>query len=115
MNLYASECRDDELLSTFFENLTVPTVSEEQNSNLSADISTSEIITAIKSMQNNKSPGPDAYTVEFYKKFSHQLAPILQAMYKEALSSGSLPMTLRQASITLLAKKDKDPLQCTSY
>lgn len=49
------------------------------------------------------------------KKFSHQLAPVLQTMYKEALSSGSLPVTLRQASITLLAKKDKDPLLCTSY
>lgn len=115
VDLYTSECRNDTLLNTFFENITVPTVSEEQNEKLNADISISEIITAIKSMQNNKSPGPDGFTVEFYKKFPHQLAPILQAMYSEALSTGSLPTTLRQASITLLAKKDKDPLLCTSY
>jgi len=66
-------------------------------------------------MQNNKSPGPDGFTSEFYKKFAHLLAPILQTMFNEALSLGILPMTLRQASISLLAKKDKDPLFCTSY
>ena len=90
-------------------------VSEEQNIKLSADVSTSEIIMAIKSMQNNKSPGPDGFTTECYKKCSPQLAPILQTMFKEALSSGSLPMTLRQASISLLVKKDRDPLLCSSY
>lgn len=66
-------------------------------------------------MQNNKSPGPDGFTCEFCKKFTPQLAPILQAMFKEALSLGTLPLTLRQASISLLAKKDKDPLLCSSY
>ena len=66
-------------------------------------------------MQNNKSPGPDRFMCEFYKKFALQLAPTLQAMFKEALSLGTLPMTLRQASISLLAKKDKDPLLCSSY
>lgn len=35
VNLYTSECRNDKLLCMFFENLNVPTVSEEQNSNLS--------------------------------------------------------------------------------
>ena len=42
--------------------------------------------------------------------FSPQLAPVLQAMFNEARTSGILPMTLRQASISLLAKKDKDPI-----
>lgn len=115
-NLYTSECSNDPGPPyTFFENLSLPTMSEELNSNLNADISISEIIASINSMQNNKSPGPDGFTTEFYKKFSFQLAPILQAMYKEAFSSGTLPVTLRQASISLLAKKDKDPLLCTSY
>ena len=115
-DLYTLECSNDSDLSrNFFENLTLPAVSEDQNTKLSADISISEIVTAIKSMQNNKSPGPDGFTCEFYKKFALQLAPTLQAMFKEALSLGTLPMTLRQASISLLAKKDKDPLLCSSY
>lgn len=87
-------------------------MSEGLNSNLNADISISEIIAAVNSMQNNKSPSPDGFTTEYYKQFSFQLA---QAMYKEAFSSGTLPVTLRQASISLLAKKNKDLLLCTSY
>lgn len=80
-------------------------MSEELNSNLNADISISEIIAAVNSVQNNKSPSPDGFTT--YKQFSFQLA--------QAFSSGTLPVTLRQASISLLAKKNKDLLLCTSY
>lgn len=36
-------------------------------------------------------------------------------MFSDPLKSGSLPTTLNQACITLLAKKNKDPLDCRSY
>ena len=97
-NLYSSECSNDsDRLHTFFENLTLPTVSEEQNTQLNAEISIAEMIAAIKFMQDNKSPGPDGFTNEFDKRFVHELAPVLQAMFREALISGILPITLRQA------------------
>lgn len=64
---------------------------------------------------DNKSPGSDGFMTEFYKKFPLQLVPILQAMFKEALTSGILPMTLRQASMSLLKERDKDSLLCTTY
>ena len=38
-----------------------------------ADISLDEIINAINSEENNKSPGNDGITAEFYKQFSNQL------------------------------------------
>ena len=41
------------------------------------EISLDEIIEAINSQQNNKSPGNDGLTAEFYKHFSNELAPIL--------------------------------------
>lgn len=69
----------------------------------------------MKSMQNNKAPGPDGYPVEFFKRFQHKLAPLLHSVYIESLQNGSLPPTLRQASISLLLKKDKDPKLCSSY
>lgn len=37
------------------------------------------------------------------------------SVYNESLQVGSLPLTLRQASISLLLKKDKDPDLCGSY
>ena len=36
-------------------------------------------------------------------------------MFNESLSSEALPPTLRQAAITLIPKKGKDPFQCASY
>lgn len=36
-------------------------------------------------------------------------------MFNESLQNGSLPLTLRQATISLILKKDKDPLSCSNY
>lgn len=66
-------------------------------------------------MNSGKSPGPDRYPVEFYKRFSNQLVPLLLEMFNYSYSHGSLPPTLVQASISLIHKKDKDPLNCASY
>ncbi|KAI4883322.1 hypothetical protein NFI96_024832 [Prochilodus magdalenae] len=45
----------------------------------------------VGTMQNNKAPGPDGFPVEFYKKFSDKLVPLLLAVFNESLSSGILP------------------------
>ena len=39
----------------------------------------------------------------------------MHSVYIESLQNGSLPPTLRQASISLLLKKDKDPKLSSSY
>ncbi len=36
-------------------------------------------------------------------------------MFNESYKSGILPQTLRQATISLILKKEKDPLQCSNY
>lgn len=66
-------------------------------------------------MQSGKSLGPDGFPVEFFKKFSSLLSPLLLAMFTESFDHSHLPTTLNQASISLLAKKDKDPTLCESY
>lgn len=58
-------------LCTFFDNLTILTLSEEQNANLSTDISVADLIMAIQSMQDNTSPGLHGCTAEFYKKLAY--------------------------------------------
>lgn len=82
---------------------------------LDSPLTVEEITLAMRSMQNNKAPGPDGLPVEFLKRFQDKLSPLLHAVYKESLQHGTLPPTLRQASISLLLKKDKDPDLCSSY
>ena len=74
-----------------------------------------EISDSIQKMQNGKTPGPDGYPVEFYKKLLSQLAPILLEMFSHSLSQSNLPRSLTEASISLILKPGKDPLECGSY
>ncbi len=82
---------------------------------LDGPITLEEITKSINSLQSKKSPGPDGLPSEFYKKFNVKLAPLLLSVFEESLDLGMLPLTLRQASITLLPKDGKDPTLCNSY
>lgn len=53
--------------------------------------------------------------MEFYREFSPKLVPILKSVHDESLANGKLPQTLSQAMISVLLKKDKDSLECSSY
>ena len=48
-------------------------------------------------------------------KFSTQLAPILLEMFNHSFSQKNLPLSLTEASISLILKPGKDPLECGSY
>lgn len=114
--LYTSESTADIAdLDAFFNTLSVPLVNNDLVSKLEQPITLEELSAAVKSLQSGKSPGPDGYAVEFYKKFFPQIAQILLDMYNEAFINGNLPLTLTQASISLILKKNKDPLDCASY
>lgn len=79
------------------------------------DLTLEEMNNGIMSLQSGKAPGPDGFPNDFYKKFKDKLAPLLLSVYEEALVNNILPPTLRQASIILLLKKNKDPRDCSSY
>lgn len=102
-------------MPTPFISCPIPTLDEEVSKTLGESISVAEVQEAIKSLQRGKSPGPDGYTVEFYKTFSATTAPFLTEVLNEAYSKGNLPPSMCEASISLLLKKDKDPLICGSY
>lgn len=103
------------LLEDFFRFLKMPSVSVEFSAELERDLSVKEIVSAIGALQSGKSPGPDGFSTEFFKKFSEELSPLLLLVYQESLANNSLPPTTRQAVISLLIKKDNNPLNCSSY
>lgn len=82
---------------------------------LNFSLTTQEINLALQSMQINKALGPVGFSVEFFKAFQATLVSILPALHLESLSLGSHPPTLRQASVSVLLKKDKDPDICSFY
>lgn len=66
-------------------------------------------------MQNGKTPGPDGYTVEFYKAFATKLAPLVLKLFENSLNNEKLPQSLTETFITLILKPGKDPLERSSY
>ena len=115
-NLYSSDCTvDAAVMETFFSNLNMPSLSQDLRHSLEAPITQREIIAAITSMQSGKSPGPDGLPSDFLKKFSAELSPFLCSVFSDSFDSGKLPPSFYQACISLLLKKDKDPLDCASY
>lgn len=115
-SLYASEVvYDPSKLDSFFQGITLPRISESFMEELEEPLSLEEIRSALYNMQNSKAPGPDGFTVEFLKKFGDGLLPVLLSVLEESFVAGHLPPTFCQASISVLLKKDKDPLRCGSF
>ena len=115
-SLYKSESlKDLNLFKSFFDKLNIPTVDVQVASNLDKPFTEAELLIAVQSMQNGKSPGPDGFPSEFFKKFSKELCPFLLSVYQESFEKDTLPQTMRQATISLILKKDKPSLECGSY
>ena len=79
------------------------------------DIILEEIQTAISQFPNNKASGPDGFTIELYKKCSSTLAPLLLRMFTHSKDTTELPPSLYNANIAIILKKDRGPLEMSSY
>lgn len=51
----------------------------------------------------------------YYKEYMAILVPVLKVVYNEAYTLQSLPPTFDEALITIIGKKDRDPLQPANY
>lgn len=102
--LYASEqpCDALDLMENFFSQLSLPTISTEQQINLYTPISREDVLKAIKTLQNREAPGPDGFSSEVYEEFL--FADPLLDMFNYSFLHNRLPQTLREANISLILK-----------
>lgn len=78
-----------------------------------APITEKEILHAINSLNDNKSPGQDGITAEFYKQFKNLLSKILLRIFSVMEQTRCTPRTFAQGIITIIHKNkgDKDNLE----
>ena len=94
-DLYSSQCPPDVWDGVNpLDKIVFPKINGELGRELGSPVSTREVQEAIMSLQSGKTPGPDGFTVEFFKLFSATIAPALQRMYNESFAEGRLPPTL---------------------
>ena len=65
-------------------------------------ISLDEIIKSINSETNNKPPGNDGLTAEFYRHFSNELAPVLLGVYDSWGKLDTMGVTYRRGIISAI-------------
>lgn len=60
-------------------------------------------------------PGADGYLAEWYKAFREISSPILLKCFNLILKKGEMPVSWRQAIISVIPKMGKDTFECSSY
>ena len=55
-----------EEMDEFLEKYNLPKLNQEEIENLNRPITSMEMVTVIRNLPANKSPGPDGFTAEFY-------------------------------------------------
>ena len=63
---------------------------------------------ALKTMENNKTPGTDGLTPEFYRYFWDLLGSFMVSSFNFAFRNGTLSFSQRQGIISLIPKKKKN-------
>ena len=84
------------------------TLTEEEAQSLEHEISLNDCYNVLKNMKQNKTPGSDGFTVEFYMHFWNDLKFVILNSFKESLRNGKLSDSQKLGVITCLPKPGKD-------
>ena len=110
-NLYknhdVNENQDNEIISILDHIQQNPKLSFESRNELEGELTEKEILTALKKMKNNKSPGTDGFTSEFFKFFYNDIKVFIKRALNEGYNEGKLSISQRQGLITCIPKGDK--------
>ena len=106
---------DNEACETYLNNISIPLLHEDDKQLLEAPLTKNEIFNVVKSMKKNKTPGLDGLPIEFYIVFWSDICDMLVNSFNFSLQNGLMSASQRNGIITLLPKKDKDPLLVKNY
>lgn len=119
-SLYAVEQKEkqegkkEQMVSEFLKEAALPTLSQIDSLELERPISEEEVFRALKQSPGGKSPGPDGFTTNFYKKFKVLLVPRLCQMWN-GLGDQEMCGDALLAAVTLIPKEGRDRTLCSSY
>ena len=104
----ASTSEVSQLENNFLENPSIPQLDIDQQHFLDEPITKDEIAKALKEMPNDKSPGLDGFSTNFYKFFWPNINEFVKDSFECARLNGTLSNSQRLGVISLIPKKDKD-------
>lgn len=102
--LYTAQLCDEDARNQFLS-VDIPKLPDNARKSCEGLITEEELQKAVRSMENNKSPGIDGLTTNFYKHFWPILSEKLTRVYNHAFRTGALAVSQRRGVISLLFKK----------
>ena len=99
----------------YLQNINTPKLSDLDIVKCEGKLTLKEAWDALLSMVNNKSPGNDGFTKEFYVCFWGELGSFLACSLNFCHEVGELTSSQRQEVISLTEKKDKDKRYIKSW
>ena len=90
------------------ENLDHPTLTSEERAGLEGLISIQELSVAVQNLNNDKSPGSDGYTADFFKFFFKDVGMCLLSSINCGFEKGEMSVTEQQGVIRCIPKEGED-------
>ena len=109
-DLYNNRSEDDteEFTNPFLNDPQIPKLSKILRNACEGQLTVTECFNTLSSFKNNKTPGNDGLTVEFYKAFWNQIGNVLVDCLNYSHEHGELSTSQKQALIILLEKENRD-------
>ena len=95
-----------EEMDRFLEKFNLPRLNQEEIEIMNDPIRSTEIEAVIKNIPQNKCPGPDSFTGDFYQAFREEVMPILLKLFQKIPEERT--NSFFKATSTLIVKLDKD-------
>ena len=102
-------------ITSYLNKVNVPVISNDSKLLSDLPITFEEVKTAVSSMANDKTPGPDGIPVEFYKMFWSDIGHTVYKSVILAFKRGEISDSQKQGVITIIPKKDKDLTDLKSW
>ena len=109
-NYYAKLYTKNPKVKFQLKNRTGVKLGERQRCMLDEPIQLDELTTALKSFAAEKSPGVDGVSAKLYVALWDILGPMYLGAIQHAIQNGKLNISSRRGILTVILKKDKNPL-----
>ena len=106
--LYSSKEIEDFNLKEEFRNFNIKVLSDEEKISSDTPITYKELTEALRKMKNDKSPGSDGFSSNFYKFFWKDIGHFVLRSLNYGFLTNELSVTQKQGIITCIPKGDKD-------
>ena len=99
----------------FIKDVEIPTLDNDEKNELEGLFTLEGGKKVLETFEDNKSPGEDGFTAEFYKYFFDLLGVDLISSLNQAFEVGELSISQRRGVITLIPKEDSDLLDLQNW